>query len=839
MKRRQAAPVSPTRKPEGMTLEQWQLALRRQVGRDQKFHLKNLGGDEIFSEFSVTNPQSGRSYRVAVRGPNPGDNFCACPDFAVNTLGTCKHIEFALGKLERKPGGKARLASGFHPPYSEVYLRYGPKREVAFRAGASCPTALKRLAAGHFDPSGILKPDAYARFGTFLKKASGPGHELRCYEDTIAFVAQVRDRARREALIAKAFPQGVESPAWKDLLKVPLYSYQREGALFAAKAGRSLIADDMGLGKTVQAIAAIEILRRTVGLERVLIVCPTSLKHQWKQEIEKFSDRTAMVIEGLSPARATRYLAEGFYKIVNYDVIHRDLEAIHHWAPDLVILDEAQRIKNWKTRTAQAVKRLLSEHAIVLTGTPLENRLEELHSIVEFVDRFRLGPSFRFLEAHQILDDHGKVEGYRNLSRISETLKPILIRRTKQEVLKQLPERLEKTLFLPMTPEQKCHHEENAELVARIVAKWRRFGFLSEGDQRRLMIFLQNMRMSCNSTYLLDDETDHGTKADEVSTLLAEMLENPETKAVVFSQWLKTHELLRRRIVKRKWDFVLFHGGVPGKKRKDLVQRFLEDPRCRLFLSTDAGGVGLNLQHASAVVNMDMPWNPAVLEQRIGRVHRLGQHRPVRVLNLVAEGTIEHGMLSLLAFKKSLFAGVLDGGKDEVFLGGSRLKRFMETVEQVSNAVPQEQASENGDATPAERTAGGNGGPVRQATPALRPAVAGAPSPQPAWADLASAGLSFLGKLGEALAGSGGTQTSAGAGPLASLVQKDERTGQSYLMLPAPEPETLRKFTDLLAALTSALSGPAPAQAAPSVPAVSPASPRPLRTRSAGAGQPR
>ena len=111
---------------------------------------------------------------------------------------------------------------------------------------------------------------------------------------------------------------------------------------------------------------------------------------------------------------------------------------------------------------------------------------------------------------------------------------------------------------------------------------------------------------------------------------------------------------------------------------KDLVHRFRADPDCRLFLATDAGGVGLNLQNASAVVNLDQPWNPAVLEQRIGRVHRLGQHRPVRVLHLIAQGTIEEGMLGLLAFKKSLFAGVLDGGQSEVFLGGTKLKRFME-----------------------------------------------------------------------------------------------------------------------------------------------------------------
>src|SRR5262249_38661516 len=139
----------------------------------------------------------------------------------------------------------------------------------------------------------------------------------------------------------------------------------------------------------------------------------------------------------------------------------------------------------------------------------------------------------------------------------------------------------------------------------------------------------------------------------------------------------------------RRWQHVLFHGGVPGPQRKGLVDRFREDKSCRAFLATDAGGVGLNLQHASVVINMDLPWNPAVLEQRIGRVHRLGQRQPVRVVNFVAQATIEEGMLSVLKFKRSLFAGVLDGGEKEVFLGGSRLKRFMETVQKATTAIPQ------------------------------------------------------------------------------------------------------------------------------------------------------
>ncbi|HCU24672.1 MAG TPA: helicase SNF2, partial [Deltaproteobacteria bacterium] len=678
------------RKPEEMSLEAWQIALRKEFGRAQKFRLKNLGAEAFFSDFSVTNPQSGNTYRVAIRSLQTGMNYCSCPDFAVNSLGTCKHIEFTLGKLEKKTGGKKALAAGHRPSYSSISLRYGAERQIVFRPGREAPPAFLKIVSKYFGPDQLLRADAYARFERFLEeaKSAADGHEWRCYEDALNFIAQRRDQAGLRERIDGLFPQGSRSAALEKLLKVPLYPFQKEGALFLAKAGRALLADEMGLGKTIQAVAATEILARAFGIEKVLIVCPTSLKHQWKQEIRRFTERSVEVLEGLTAARTARLAHESFYKIINYDVVHRDLPLLEKWAPDLIILDEAQRIKNWKTRAAQSVKRLPSEYAIVLTGTPLENRLEELHSIMQFVDRFHLGPLFRFLHEHQMTDEAGKVTGYRHLSKISESLKPILVRRTKGEVLKDLPGRLEKTFFLPMTPEQKQHHDENGEIVARIVQRWRRTRFLSEKDQRLLTAALQNMRMSCNSTYLLDDKSDFGVKADEAVAFLQDFFEKPETKAIIFSQWLGTHELILRRLKKQKWSHVFFHGGVAGPERPKLVERFKNDPQCRLFLSTDAGGVGLNLQNASAVVNMDQPWNPAVLEQRIGRAHRMGREGPVHVVNFVSEGTIEHGMLDLLAFKKSLFAGVLDGGEDSVFLGGSRLKKFMESVEKVTGNIP-------------------------------------------------------------------------------------------------------------------------------------------------------
>jgi superfamily II DNA or RNA helicase len=785
--------LSRTHKPQDMSLETWQRELRRQFGREQPFTLKNVGGEPVFSEYRVTNRDTSGSYRVAIRGAAPADNYCSCADFATNTLGTCKHIEFILGRLERNRGTGRLLRQRFEPSYSEIVLQYGARREVKFRPGKGCPRRLLVLAARYFGPEGILREDAFARFESFLSEASTSEHDVRCYDDVLGFVAEVRDRLRRTRVIQDAFPRGVRDAVFRKLLKCNLYEYQREGALFAARAGRSIVGDEMGLGKTVEALAAAEIMAQQLGVERVLIVCPTSLKHQWEREISRFTTRHTTVIGGLRARRDAQYRsASTFFVITNYDTVHADLDFIGAWSPDLVILDEAQRIKNWKTRTARSVKRVASPYAIVLTGTPLENRLEELVSIVDFVDRHRLGPTFRFLADHQVHDEHGKVVGYRNLDRIGQTLAPILIRRNKTQVAEQLPERLDKNFFVPMTPQQIAHHEENRELVGKIVSKWRRYKFLSEADQRRLMIALQNMRMSCDSTYLLDHETDFGVKADELATLLDEVLEHPDAKVVVFSQWLRMHELLVRRMADKPFGHVLFHGGIDGSQRKALVDRFRDDDRCRAFLATDAGGVGLNLQHASVVVNMDLPWNPAVLEQRIGRVHRLGQKQPVRVVNFVAEGTIEEGMLSVLKFKKSLFAGVLDGGEREVFLGGSRLTRFMETVEQTTAAITEPAV--------VPRKEGKTAGADVEERMEVRVGAARAPAPAPLsadpWAGLLQTGLTLLEQLAVA------SRTPPDARPEGlSFVQRDPRTGQDYLRIPVPSADVLDRALQAIGAM--------------------------------------
>jgi superfamily II DNA/RNA helicase len=304
------------------------------------------------------------------------------------------------------------------------------------------------------------------------------------------------------------------------------------------------------------------------------------------------------------------------------------------------------------------------------------------------------------------------------------------------------------------------------------------------------MIALQNMRMSCNSTYLLDKKTDYGIKADELISVLEEVFEQPDAKVVIFSQWLGTHEILLDRFESSNYSYVLFHGRIPGPKRKYLIRQFKNDPSCRIFLSTDAGGVGLNLQNASAVINMDLPWNPAVLEQRIGRIHRLGQHRPVRVVNFVAQGTIEHGMLSLLSFKQSLFSGVLDKGKDEVFLGGTRLKRFMDSVDKATTSIPESMPQQ-------AETGNGDGEEQGPSTETEKEKISETIH-QHDWDELASTGVSFLDKLGQALLGRESQPDEAVSRVLSGLkVEADKTTGQRHLKLPIPPREVFAGLANL------------------------------------------
>jgi SNF2 family DNA or RNA helicase len=439
------------------------------------------------------------------------------------------------------------------------------------------------------------------------------------------------------------------------------------GTLHLAFGRRTMLADDMGLGKTVQAIAACALLRELRDVQRVLVICPASLKHQWAREIRKLTAFPVTVVEGGLSRRRELYTQSSFFTILNYELALRDAAILERIRPDIIILDEAQRIKNWRAKTADAVKRLRSRYAFVLTGTPLENRLDELYSILQFLDPRILGPLWKFNERYFQLerrkDGSHKVLGYKNLDELRSRIAPVVLRRTREEVLRDLPARVDNHFFVELTPPQREAYEGYAAVVARLFAILQRRP-LSPKEREILLRSLIKMRMICNALALHDpalpprERERTAPKLAELRSVLEEQVAGNGAKALVFSQWAGMLALAEPGLRRMGLGYVKLTGAVPSSRRGPLIERFFEDERCQVFLSTDAGGVGLNLQAASLVVNLDLPWNPAVLDQRIARAHRHGQARTVNVVNLIARDTIEERMLDTLAAKRHVFAGV-------------------------------------------------------------------------------------------------------------------------------------------------------------------------------------
>jgi SNF2 family DNA or RNA helicase len=351
-----------------------------------------------------------------------------------------------------------------------------------------------------------------------------------------------------------------------ELGKLPLYPYQREGMLHLAFVERALLADDMGLGKTVQAIAACEILRRLHGIQRVLVISPASLKAEWEEQIDKFTGLASLVVQGTRPNRLMQYRQPAFFYLCNYEQILIDTKDIQEsLVPDVIVLDEAQRIKNWQTKTANAVKRLGSRYAFVLTGTPLENRIDEVYSIVQFLDPHLFGPLFRFNRDFYELDARGKPVGYKNLDELHRRLRPIMLRRRKEEVEGDLPGCTINTYFVGMDDEQRNRYEEYSLRVARLLSQARRRALLKE-EFEKLQKWLACMRMLCDTPYILDPECRLSPKLRELETILSELLEDPDTKIIIFSEWQRMLELVRELAESMQLEIAWHTGEVPQQK---------------------------------------------------------------------------------------------------------------------------------------------------------------------------------------------------------------------------------------------------------------------------------
>ncbi len=654
---------------------QEQIERRRERARTEILKIANKGSHPIFSLFEVSSV-SGRAYRVEIRSLDELQNSCTCPDYKSNLIGTCKHIEGVLISLEKEHGKKLKKLAAERPRGTQIYLHHA--MDVTVRAALPLPdrTPIKDLLNRYFDPSGLLAGSPLQTLPSFLSAIESlPARDkpfVRVNEAVHEYLSLLQDREEIQQQKDWFLDQVKRGRRTFDVLSTKLYSYQEQGAMHLAFGRRAMLADDMGLGKTVQAIAAAALLKEMRDIQKTVIICPASLKHQWAREIRRFTSLSVTVVEGNLEERRKHYNDSSFFKIINYELVRYDMDELLKLCPDLIILDEAQRIKNWRAKTAMMVKSLPSRYAFVLTGTPLENRIDELYSIFQFLDPRILGPLWhfndRFYELEKRESGTYKVLGYKNIDELRALIKPYILRRTRNEVLKDLPARTDNNFFVEMTGPQWDAYNEFKEKLAKLISASKRRP-LTPKERELLLMYLIKMRLICNALALHDkeiklkDSEKTGPKLTELDEILTEEIASNGHKAVIFSQWANMLALTEPILKRIGLGYVKLTGAVPSAKRGDLIQKFFDDPDCRVFLSTDAGGVGLNLQAASLVINLDLPWNPAVLEQRIARAHRHGQLSSVQVINLIAKGTIEERMLDTLAAKKNVFAAVF--GSDE------------------------------------------------------------------------------------------------------------------------------------------------------------------------------
>ncbi len=685
-------------------------------------------GGRVLGPYATKRPGAGvRPYATLLEGVDPIEGRCDCPDFLKNSLGVCKHVLAVLEHLHARPkllrqalkeqesaipeglrwdpirpltgrGDWLERVSWFRPPEPR-----GPRAERTaralerFRPGKEETLVLRR--AFPDDPPKRL--ELVEDLGKVLPSGTKADPALR------ALLAGERGRLQR---VATQAPTSAELRAAFKGLKRTLYPYQRAGVERFLAAGRLLLADDMGLGKTAQAITACDLLWRTGRIRRGLIIAPASLKPQWAREWAAFSDLPILVVDGTPGERQALYDSRksGLF-IINYEQLLRDLETVRRWEPDLVVLDEAQRIKNWATKTALSVKGLAPPYRLVLTGTPMENRIEELASVVEWVDDMALEPKWRLNALHSVFADGRKeVTGVRHLDTLRERLKGCMVRRVRQEVLDQLPPRTDVRVPVEMTEPQKGEHDALIQPIVSLVQRSKTRP-LTQAEFLRLMSLLTTQRIISNGLAQLnfteiwpairgcapEESVIKGLCAPkllELRQLVRQLAVEQGRKVVIFSQWRRmltlAHWAVSDLLAEGGFRAGFFTGAEGQKRRTQNIVEFHDDPAYRLLFASDAGGVGLNLQHAAnAVINLELPWNPAVLEQRIGRIYRLGQDQPIDVFNLVCEQGIESRIAGLVGSKQAFFKGLFDGESDAVQFdqSGSFLSRVEKITEPASD----------------------------------------------------------------------------------------------------------------------------------------------------------
>ena len=506
--------------------------------------------------------------------------------------------------------------------------------------------------------------DFKTAFALSLDKKENFHHKIYYLPHLINYVKknkdiEIRGDDRFRALYEELMDvRGIRKIPVPESLEKILRPYQKEGYYWLHFLHRyklsGVLADDMGLGKTVQALAMMISVKSALPS---MVVCPKSLMHNWVKEVKKFTPHMkCAVVEGNRTQRE-EIIAASQKKdllITSYSLLRNDIDLYEDRVYHYIILDEAQHIKNYQTKVAKSVKKLDAMFKLVLTGTPMENSIRELWSIFDFIMPGYLGTRRHFVDYYD--KEIVKEKNEDVLNELNMKIKPFILRRTKEEVLTELPPKIEQIAVVPLTDGQKALYQRIlGEIRSEIFGRVEKEGFVK--SRMHILSALIRLRQICNHPGMIYPELtayeDISAKLDLLREILAESMDGGH-RILLFSQFVKMLHIIRDELRKDKIPFEYIDGKTP--KRVDIVDRFNDNRDIPIILvSLKAGGTGLNITGADVVVHFDPWWNPMVERQATDRAYRMGQTRTVNVYKLITEGTIEEKIIKMQEEKSEMF----------------------------------------------------------------------------------------------------------------------------------------------------------------------------------------
>ncbi len=520
---------------------------------------------------------------------------------------------------------------------------------------------------------GLLPEEWLQKFSLLFKMAESNGDSLKVSKYNFSVIDELHDMIDDDAVkdelqekkrnLMGQNPEEFEQQAVPEQLQAVLRPYQVAGFqwlcyLDSVKWG-GLLADDMGLGKTIQALTFLQHYKNKNGDLTAIVLCPTTLVFNWENEIKKFTpDLTYLIHHG--PARTARIESLRGYNIIisTYGTLRSDIQLFQKIAFDYTVLDESQTIKNPSSKVAKAAQLLITGNRIALSGTPMQNNTFDIYSQMNFLNPGMLGNKDFFKENFaKPVDKFQDIESKQHLRKL---IYPFLLRRTKEQVARDLPEKTEITLYCEMDAEQRAIYETYKNVYrAKILGTIENQGI--DKSQFAILQGLMKLRQICDSPAILNEETKYENHSAKLDELVRELQENTgEHKVLIFSQFLGMLALIREKLKQEKIAYQYFDGSYTAMQRESAIRDFQDNPDCRAFLiSLKAGGMGLNLTAADYVYIVDPWWNPAVEQQAIDRTHRIGQTKNIFAYRLICKDTVEDKIMILKEKKNILVKDII------------------------------------------------------------------------------------------------------------------------------------------------------------------------------------